>query len=58
MNTWYGYPQIPIGIIHNGAECENDATNYAKYVSLMQNENEEQVFKRSLKNYGQLPDTT
>ena len=32
MNTWYGYPQIPIGIIHNGADCENDATNYAKAV--------------------------
>ena len=27
MNTWYDYPQIPIGIIHNGADCENDATN-------------------------------
>ena len=21
MNTWYGYPQIPIGIIHNGERC-------------------------------------
>ena len=30
MNTWYDYPQIPIGIIHNGADCENDATNTAK----------------------------
>ncbi|WP_157209214.1 nucleoside hydrolase [Mariniflexile maritimum] len=56
MNTWYGYPQIPIGIIRNGPDCENDATNYAKSVSLLQNEKGEQLFKRSLKNHNQLPD--
>ena len=39
MNTWYDYPQIPIGIIHNGADCENDATNYAKAVCLIQKDN-------------------
>ena len=33
MNTWYGYPDIPIGIIRDGAECESDAAvNYAKAV--------------------------
>lgn len=56
MNTWYGYLQIPIGIIHDGPECENDATNYAKSVCLLQNEKGEQLFKRSLKNYDQLPE--
>lgn len=56
MNTWYGY-QIPIGIIHNGADCENDATNYAKAVCLIRNESNEPAFKRSLKNgYDQLPE--
>ncbi|MEL5891958.1 nucleoside hydrolase [Bacteroides sp. GD17] len=56
MNTWYGY-QIPIGIIHNGPDCENDATNYAKAVCLLKNENNEPAFKRSLKGgYDQLPE--
>ena len=57
MNTWYDYPQIPIGIIHNGADCENDATNYAKAVCLIQKDNGEPAFKRSLKgDYNQLPE--
>lgn len=54
MNTWYGYPKIPIGIIHNGIDCENDAINYAKAVCLMQKENGEPTFKRSLQNYDKL----
>lgn len=56
MNTWYGYPGIPIGIIHNGADCENDATNYAQCVSLMENENGKPMFQRSLKDYSKLPE--
>lgn len=56
MNTWYGYPEIPVGIIHNGADCENDATNYAKCVSLMRKENGEPIFHRSLKDYSTLPE--
>lgn len=56
MNTWYGYPRIPIGIIHNGVDCENDATNYAKAVCLMQGQNGKPAFKRSLKNYNRLPE--
>lgn len=56
MNTWYGYAEIPIGIIHNGADCENDATNYAKCVSLMQNERSAPMFESTLKDYSRLPD--
>lgn len=56
MNTWYGYPEIPIGIIYNGADCENDATNYAKCVSLMKKGGSEPLFRRSLKDYSQLPE--
>ncbi len=54
MNTWYGYPSVPVGIAHNGADCENDATNYAKCVCLMQKENGDPAFERSLKDYEQL----
>lgn len=56
MNTWYGYPDIPIGIIHKGADCENDATNYAKCVCVMQQTGGDPLFKRSLKNHTQLPE--
>ncbi|MEG0889796.1 MAG: nucleoside hydrolase [Bacteroides sp.] len=56
MNTWYGYPQTPIGIIRNGAECETDAVNYAQCVCLLQKENGEPAFKRSLKDHKRLPD--
>jgi hypothetical protein len=56
MKTWYGYPRIPVGIVHKGADCENDAVNYAKSVCLMKDGSGKPVFKRSMKNYGQLPD--
>lgn len=56
MNTWYGYPKIPIRIIYNGADCENDAVNYAKCVSLMKKGNEEPLFRRSLKDYSESPE--
>jgi len=56
MNTWHGYPKIPIGVIYNGADCENDAVNYTKCVSLMKKENDEPLFRRSLKDYSELPE--
>ena len=56
MNTWYGYPDIPIGIIRNGADCETDAVNYAKAVVNLKKEDGSQMFERSLKSYDQLPD--
>ncbi len=56
MNTWYGYPEIPIGIIHNGADSEHDAVNFAKCVSLMENENGEPLFPRSRNDYTELPE--
>lgn len=56
LNTWYGHPEIPIGIIRNGAECENDATNYAKAVAMMKDSSGAPAFKRTLKEYESLPD--
>lgn len=56
MNTWYGYTGIPVGIVRQGADCETDAINYAQKVCLMNKENGEPLFTRSLKNYDQLPD--
>ena len=56
MNTWYGYPDIPIGIIRNGADCETDAVNYAKAVVNLKKEDGTPMFERSLKEYDKLPD--
>ncbi len=50
MNTWYGYPNIPMGKITKGADCENDAQNYAKATCLYQ-ENGKSPFKRTYSNY-------
>lgn len=56
LNTWYGYPDIPIGVIRNGADCENDATNYAKVVVAMKDSTGAPAFARTLKEYDTLPD--
>lgn len=56
MNTYYGHPEIPIGIIKEGADCETDAVNYAKAVVDMKNEDGTPAFKRSISEYGALPE--
>jgi len=56
MNTWYGYPNIPLGKITNGADCENDAINYAKATCLYE-ENGKSPFKRTHKNYEKIPES-
>ncbi len=56
MNTWYGYPDIPIGIIRKGAFCENDGVNYAKAVVNLKDDNGNQLFARTLKEYESLPE--
>ena len=56
LNTWYGHPDIPIGVIRNGADCENDGTNYAKAVVAMKDEAGNPAFKSSLKDHSNLPD--
>lgn len=56
LNTWYGHPDIPIGVIRNGADCENDAPNYAKAVVNMKDSYGNPAFGRSIKEYDTLPD--
>jgi len=55
LNTWYGYPRIPLGVVRNGAEC-NDMPNYAEIVSAMKNAEGNPAFRRSIKDYDALPD--
>ena len=53
MNTWYGYPKIPIGTISNGVRLD-DYVNYAENVCVLNNEDGTPMFKRSYKNYDKL----
>ena len=57
MNTFYGHPEIPIGVIRNGAYCEDDAVNYAKAVVDMKNEDGTPAFARSITNLIKLLET-
>ena len=45
LNTWYGHPDIPIGIIHEGADCETDAINYAQVVVELKDKDGKPAFK-------------
>lgn len=56
MNTWYGYPDIPIGIIRDGIDCENDAVNYAKAVTCLTEPDGTPTYPRSLRSYDSLPE--
>lgn len=57
LNTWYGYPDIPIGIIRDGAECETDAAvNYAKAVVDLKNADGKPLFARSHPDYAGYPE--
>lgn len=56
LNTWYGHPDIPIGIIRKGAFCENDGVNYAKAVVNLKDDNGKPLFARTLKEYDTLPE--
>ena len=57
LNTWYGYPDIPIGIIRDGADCETDAAvNYAKAVVDMKDADGNPLFARSHPGYADYPE--
>ncbi len=54
LNTWYGHPEVPIGIIREGADCDTDAINYAKAVVDMKDKDGNPAFARTLQNYDNL----
>ena len=54
MNTWYGYPNIPIGIVRNGAKCDN-TNNYAQIVSDMKVDGKP-MFRTTVPDVTTLPD--
>lgn len=56
MNCWYGYPEIPIGIVRNGVDSEHDAVNYTQHVALMKNEKGDALFPQSITDIQSLMD--
>jgi inosine-uridine nucleoside N-ribohydrolase len=55
-NHWYGYPDIPIGKVVNGIDCENDAKNYVEHVCLLKNESGDALFARPAFDYNAVPE--
>lgn len=56
INTWYGYPNIPIAQVREGIE-DGVPTNFGQAVCEYQKKNGE-TFERSIKNYSDLPEST
>ncbi|HTN08080.1 nucleoside hydrolase [Agriterribacter sp.] len=52
MNTWYGYPEIPVGKVVNGANSEHDAVNYTRVVAAYQ-----PAFKTTTKDTAAYPES-
>lgn len=46
MNTWYGYPDIPLGKVVDGADCD-DANNYAYHAMQVTDSLGNPAFKQS-----------
>lgn len=57
LNTWYGYPDIPIGKVVNGADSENDSHNYAQSTWEYE-EDGRPVFRGVHTDYAAVPDAT
>lgn len=57
MGTWYGYPDIPVGIIRDGADCGDDSTSYTRKVLDMKDDKGEPLFVRSRSGYGDYPES-
>ena len=58
MNTWYGYPYIPIGKITDGIDFNYPESNYAAKVAAMKNDMGGKLFQTSpFMDYSALPET-
>lgn len=59
MNTWYGYPEIPIGKITDGIDLNNPLRNYSAKVAVMTDQEGVPLFETSHSgdSYSELPET-
>ena len=56
LNTWYGYPDIPVGIIRDGVDCETVVVNYAQAVVNLKDADGRPLFARSHPGYADYPE--
>lgn len=54
MNTWYGYPDIPVGIVRDGTD--DPWGQYAQKVVELKNEDGDPMFARTHSGHDRLPD--
>lgn len=54
MNTWYGYPDIPVGVIAEGASEKDNAPNFVRAACELQ-ENGKPAFERTVENHSDYP---
>ena len=54
--TWYGRPDLPLGVVHDGASYADDENCYASKVCRLQDEEGKPLFPRSREEYASLPD--
>jgi len=52
MNTWYGHPDIPIGVMHGGPECYQD--DFCRKVCDLRSDDGAPAFQRSQDSYDAL----
>lgn len=57
MNNWYGYPNIPLSNVADGANSEGDSRNYAQATVEFTNDNNT-AFERSFSEYENIPEST
>ncbi len=53
--TWYGHPEVQIGIIKEGADCARDAVQYAEAVCAMKDADGAPLFARTRSSFSDLP---
>ncbi|MCF8346451.1 MAG: nucleoside hydrolase [Bacteroidales bacterium] len=58
LNTWYGYPDIPVGVLYNGVSREDsiyrDHTKYSKHVIELEVDGKP-MFERTFEDYDNTP---
>ena len=57
MGTWYGYPEIPVGILKKGETLDTNDMNFTTKVCMME-ENGQPKYERTLTDYESLPDAS
>lgn len=57
LNTWYGYHDVSIGKVVNGADSENDSRNYAQ-ATVEYEINSKPAFERSIEDYNSIPEAS